>query len=135
MSRMKRNLIVLAILAFGCALTSEAHHSLTDYDMTQRVRLEATVREFQFINPHPFLVLEVTRGGNKERWRAEMDNRNELDQAGVTTATFKRGDPVIVSGNPARSDSRRIYLRRLDRPSDGFWYEQEGDETSIRKPK
>jgi len=87
----------------------------------------------QLINPHPFLFIEVKdANGTTEQWQLEMDNRSELAAIGVTATTFKPGDRVVVSGSLARARPLSLYLLRLDRPSDGFWYEQIGNTPRIR---
>jgi hypothetical protein len=125
---------LLAVMTASGA-TIRAHHSIDAvYDSTRQATVEGTVAEFQLINPHPFLLIDVMdRDGRTERWRLEMDNRSELAAIGVTARTFKAGDRVIVKGSAARSQARALYLLRLDRPQDGFWYEQVGSSPRIRK--
>ena len=53
-----------------------------------------------------------------------MDNRRELVEIGFTQQTLRPGDSIVVGGSPARHEARSLYVRRLDRPSDGFRYEQ-----------
>ena len=106
-----------------------AHHSLTgSYDISAQITLEGTVREFHFVNPHPYLTVEATRDGKTQRWKMEMDNSSELIQIKMTGSTLKNGDKITVSGSPGRDNAPALYIRRLDRPSDGFWYEQVGSE-------
>ena len=124
---MKRTLpLVLALLAAGASI--RAHHSIAGiYDSRNPISFDAAVVSFQFVNPHPFVVVERTeRGGQTQQWRLEMDNRFELSGIGVTAATFAKGDRITVTGSPAHDGSRALYVRRLDRPADGFWYEQIG---------
>lgn len=106
-------------------VTTGAHHSISGiYDDKQRVTIEGVVTQFHFLNPHPFLVLEVKdEKGNPQRWTAEMDNRYELAELGFETGTVKPGDHVIVLGFPARRQPHSLYVRRIDRPSDGFSYQ------------
>ena len=78
------------------------------------------------INPHPFLIVEVRNGGDAVRWKGELDNRHELVAIGMTADTLKPGDRVILSGNGGRTQPQSLYVYRLDRPADGFWYEQVG---------
>ena len=61
-----------------------------------------------------------------------MDNRSELVAIGVTASTFPPGDRVVVKGSLARTQPQALYLLRLDRPADGFWYEQVGGSPRIR---
>jgi hypothetical protein len=109
-----------------------AHHSLTgSYDTSASITVEGTVRDFQFVNPHPYLFVEVTRAGKTQRWKMEMDNRSELTGIGMSSSTLKSGDKVTVSGSPGRDDQAILYIRRLDRPADGFWYEQVGSDPKM----
>ncbi len=61
-----------------------------------------------------------------------MDNRSELAEIGMTSQTLKPGDRIVVTGNPARTKSQSLYIRKLDRPADGFRYEQVGSSPRIR---
>jgi hypothetical protein len=121
------------LFALMSAAPAGAHHSIAAiYDASRSRTIEATVVEFQFINPHPLLVVSVTDpSGQSETWRLEMDNRFELVQIGVSRDTFKAGDRVIVIGSLARQQPRSLYIRRLDRASDGFRYEQVGASPKI----
>jgi hypothetical protein len=40
--------------------------------------------------------------------------------------TLKPGDRVVLNGSIGRNQPRTLYVWRLDRPADGFWYEQVG---------
>jgi len=117
----------LAIAALVPVVTASAHHSIAAvYDSSQPRTLEGVVTQFAFVHPHPFIVLEVRGNGKPESWRLEMDNRFELAEIGMTAETLKAGDRVIVSGSPGRVQPLTLYIRKLDRPSDGFQYEQSG---------
>jgi hypothetical protein len=124
--------LLSAATTFGSA---QAHHSISAvYDSARQVTVEGRVTEFQFVNPHPILVIEVaTEGRSSERWRLEMDNRSELAGIGIDAATFKPGDRVIASGSAGRGreGERSLYLLRLDRPADGLRYEQVGNSPRV----
>lgn len=123
---------LLAVALFGIAV--RAHHSIAAvYDYNQRITIEGVVSEFQFVNPHPFVLMDVKDSNEKgQQWRLEMDNRRELAEVGFTRETLKQGDRIVVMGSPARGEAHSLYIRRLDRPSDGFWYEQIGSSPRIR---
>jgi hypothetical protein len=126
-------------IAIAAAIPSgalDAHHSIAGvYDSSNRITIEAVVSDFQFVSPHPFVIVEATdRSGRAEQWRLEMDNRFELASVGMTAGTLKRGDRIVVSGSAARDKSRSLYIRRLDRAADGFSYEQVGNSPRIRLP-
>ena len=118
-------------LAFGIAIL---HHSIAGiYDSSRQVTVEGVVAQFHFVNPHPFVTLDVKNDrGRTQQWRLEMDNRSELIDVGMSEQTLKPGDRVVVIGSPARSQSQSLYIRKLDRPADGFQYEQVGSSPRIR---
>lgn len=137
-------LFILALLA-GAPIPALAHHSLNGvYERSSNTALEGTVREFRYVNPHPVLVIDVAVAGDEggaseetdardegdpgdvESWELEMDNRGELSRIGLSAETFKPGERVLVRGSRALNGGRTLYLRRLDRSADGFWYEQRG---------
>jgi len=110
-----------------------AHHSIARaYDTSQEMTVEGVITEFHFINPHPFLTIEVKQGSGSAQWLLEMDNRSELARIGMTSQTLKPGDRIVVTGNPANGGRQSLYIRRLDRPADGFRYEQVGRSPRIR---
>lgn len=121
--------VVGALLAVG----AEAHHSISAvYDGSQQRTVEGVVAEFQFVNPHPFVIVTVTpSGGAPEEWRLEMDNRFELSGIGMTADTLKQGDVVVVTGSAGRTEPRTLYVRQLDRSADGFRYEQVGSRPRV----
>lgn len=125
----------ILIIALGFAISvlpAQAHHSIAGvYDTNQQVTIQGAVAEFQFINPHPYVTIGVRQdSGELQQWKLEMDNRSELVEAGMTKETLKPGDQVVVRGNPLKAKGkvkgRVLYIRKLERPADGFVYEQVG---------
>jgi hypothetical protein len=119
-------LVLASSVLFGAI--ARGHHSLVgEYDSSQPVRIEGIVTGVQFVNPHPFVFVDVRdSSGSVRSWKLEMDNLHELTQIGFTADTLKHGDRVVVTGHQARRHAHGLYIRRLDRPSDGFRYEQVG---------
>ena len=124
-----------AILGAALCLASvaaHAHHSIAAvYDSARQQRVEGVVAEFLFVNPHPFVVVTVEANGAEESWRLEMDNRGELQGVGMSAETLKPGDRVVVTGSLGRNEPRTLYIRQLDRPADGFRYEQVGSRPRV----
>jgi hypothetical protein len=112
----------------------EAHHSISGmYDTRRDVRIEGVVTQFEFINPHAFITLDAAESGRTPQvWRVELDDRGELGDIGMTAQTLRPGDRVVVLGSPARREANRLYLDRLDRPSDGFSFEQVNGRPRLR---
>jgi hypothetical protein len=132
---MKRRTLSVAI-ALACAgMAAQAHHSISGvYDTSRQVTIEGAVTEFRFVNPHPFLMMDVTVAAQTQSWRLEVDNRWELVAIGVTAETWKSGDSIVVTGFPGRTQPHSLYVRSLDRPADGLRYEQVGSNPRIRFP-
>jgi hypothetical protein len=129
MRRYFASVAVALLLATGPAA---AHHAIAAiYDNSKQLTVDGVVTEFQFISPHPIVVIEIDKSGRKETWRLEMDNRGELSAVGMRADTLKKGDRVVVRGGVARDQSRALYIRRLERPADGFWYEQVGSSPKV----
>lgn len=128
----------LGILGAALVLASAgatAHHSIgAVYDGARQQRLEGVVAEFRFVNPHPFIFITVSGSEADERWRLEMDNRFELQNVGMSPETLKPGDRVVVTGSLGRIEPRTLYIRQLDRPADGFRYQQVGSRPRISAP-
>ena len=122
----------MAVLVAAAAPVA-AHHSISAvYDNRQQVTLTGSVREFQFVNPHPWIGLDVTGADGVRQWRLELDNRWELVDVGMKPDTFKPGDVIVATGSSGRDGARAVYVLRLDRASDGLHYEQRGQSPSLR---
>jgi hypothetical protein len=132
----RRMAVAVAAVVATNGPAARAHHSIaTVYDSSRKATIEGVVAKFHLVNPHPFLLIDVTDGdGRVQRWRLEMDNRHELAEIGVTANTFVEGDRIVVTGSLARTHGQGLYVLRLDRPADGFWYEQVGPSPKIRNP-
>jgi Family of unknown function (DUF6152) len=128
--------LAIAIALASAGTVVQAHHSIAAvYDTSRQVIVEGVVTEFRFVNPHPFLMIDVRDAAQKPQpWRLEIDNRWELVAIGVTAETWKAGDWIVVAGFPGRTQPHSLYVRTLDRPADGFRYEQVGSSPRIRPP-
>ena len=123
--------VLLTAVVVAMVTPVQAHHSLTEYDVARKLTLNVTVREFRFVNPHPFLLVESRAGALASAWRLELDNRFELVEIGMNSNTFTRGDRLLVTGSPGHDQKPILYVRELDRPADGFRYEQVGSTPRI----
>jgi hypothetical protein len=120
--------LLAAAVVVAAVAPVAAHHSISAvYDSRTQLTLTGSVREFQFVNPHPWIGLDVPGDdGRVERWRLELDNRWELVDVGMRADTFKAGDIIVARGSAGRDGAHGIYVLRLDRASDGLHYEQVG---------
>lgn len=92
-----------------------AHHSSVPwYDLeADQISVTGVVSEFQFINPHVLIILDVTaEDGTVEQWRIESTSKNRLIRVGWTESTISVGQTLTATGFPARQgngiDSEKI---------------------------
>lgn len=96
-----------ALVVAWAASPVRAHHSTAIYDSDNPVELAGTVVEWQFVNPHVFIVLEVVDAatGAKKIWNLEGGNTAGLFRRGWTPNTLKPGDAIMLTVRPLRSGS------------------------------
>lgn len=88
------------ILAAG---SSWAHHSASMYDLDREIMVEGVVKEFQYTNPHAWLLVDVTNDdGTVTTWGFESSSRTSLRLKGVRANTFLPGMKLTVTGNPMK---------------------------------
>ena len=133
---MQRRVFSIVVASALLGVATQAHHSISAvYDDTQRVTIEGVVTQFQFVNPHPLVVMDVKdSAGNAQQWRLEMDTHRELADIGFTNEPLKPGERLVIIGSRARRQPQSLYIRRLERPSDGFAYEQVGNSPRLITP-
>ena len=99
-----------------------AHHSVTaTYITGKEVKIEGTLKEFIWRNPHSFMRVEAPdEKGEKQLWIIEGAAPQQLADAGLTSTTFRPGDQVVVTGRPGRiPEDHKLLLHTIVRPSDG----------------
>ena len=123
--------VVLAASALAYGLAAQAHHSFAAmYQAEGTVEVEGQIVQFLFRNPHSFVhIMAPDETGTMTRWTVEWSGASALNTSGMQPDTLKRGDTVIITGNPGRNpDDHRIRMRTLHRPSDGFgWGTRPGE--------
>ena len=108
-----------------------AHHSFqATYDTEKKIEIKGTLVSFDFRNPHSFVhVMAPDSDGQMQRWGVEWSTATVLSRQGITRATFKPGDIVIITGAPGRDPGdHRIRMESIERPSDGLsWGKKPGE--------
>jgi len=100
----RRTSLIAGLAALVFAAPGVAHHGVAPhYDVTKPVTIKGVVSRFEFINPHSFVYVETTdAAGAKQIWSCEMASRSVLSRNGLTTESFKPGDPITIEGVAAR---------------------------------
>jgi hypothetical protein len=103
--------VALAMGVLGlCAVLSAralAHHSAAMFDEKKTVTVEGEVREFQFTNPHSWLLVDVKeKDGTIVTWGFEAEGPSTLARAGIRPSDFKAGTRLKITGNPMKDGTR-----------------------------
>ena len=115
-----RNKLMLCVMALGILFvlsgSAFAHHGSAAYDMSKTVTVTGTVTDFQFVNPHVLISMEVKDpSGKVEKWEGELTSPNHLARAGWTKSTLKPGDVVTWVGGPSKSGSTTMWIRTISK--------------------
>jgi hypothetical protein len=108
---------LLAVLAVAAAGAAQAHHSFAVFfDDSRVIKIQGTVTDFQFRNPHGIIRMTVRDAqGAEQVWKAETNSPSILERRGWTRDSIKNGDVVIVEGWPSRDGSNYMRMRKVSR--------------------
>jgi hypothetical protein len=73
------------------------------FDDKKTVTVEGVVKEFQYTNPHSWLLVDVTgKDGKVVTWGFEAEGPTTLQRAGIRPSDFKPGTKLTITGNPMK---------------------------------
>ena len=101
--------------------SSFAHHSfgMFDFSPEAEILLEGVVKQWEFVNPHSWLLVTVTNeDGTQTDWSFESGTRPQLIQRGITVETYQPGDHVKVVAGPLK-DGRAGGMLKFVQHEDG----------------
>jgi len=105
---------MLSLLVVLVATPVFAHHGGSAYDTSKPVTLTGTVTDFQFIQPHPIIALDVKDDkGEIVKWSVEMTSPNHLVRFGWNGHKLKPGDEITVVGSAAKNGLKVLNLRKI----------------------
>jgi hypothetical protein len=91
-----------------------AHHGQAGYNTTETVTVTGAVTEFQFVNPHSIVSLDVKDDkGETQAWQGELTSPNHLIRADWTATTLKPGDKVTMAGYRAKSGANSMWITKI----------------------
>lgn len=88
-----------ASLLLGSAV-AVAHHSHSMFETGKEVSVLGTVKEFQFTNPHSWLIVVAKSDG--QLWSFESQPPSVLARGGVKRSMLMPGDLVTVFASPLK---------------------------------
>jgi hypothetical protein len=104
---MEKALLSMLLTASTGIAPASAHHSYAMFDANSLVTFDATVKEFQWTNPHSWLqVMILDDKGVAQEWSLELGPLVALHRWGWKPHSLNPGDKVKVSLNPLRDGSR-----------------------------
>jgi len=102
---MKPRLLNVLALAMLLAISAQAHHSFTMFDMTKQVTIVGTVTGFEWTNPHCYIEIDVpNESGATKHFSIEMGSPSILQQGGWKFSSLKKGDKATLIINPHKSE-------------------------------
>ena len=101
---MYKKLTILILLGTLLAPVSlMAHHSTAMFDDKQQVTFTGTIKEFQYTNPHSWLLIDVTAAdGTVTTWGFEAEGPTTLMRSGIRKSSLPVGTKITITGNPMK---------------------------------
>src|SRR5437899_11049625 len=123
-----RWLVLLGLITFVALGASQmlAHHAFySTYDRDKTMKIEGTLKEFIWRNPHSFVRVEAPdEKGEMQMWVIEWAAPAQLTEKGLSSTTLRPRDKIVVTGDPARvAENHRLQVMEVERPSDGSKWE------------
>jgi DNA/RNA endonuclease YhcR with UshA esterase domain len=113
-----KKFVLIVVLTCGALAVSApllAHHGEANYDTDKVVSVKGTVSDFQFINPHTLITVEVKNDkGEIEKWSCDARSPGMLVRVGgCDKNTLKSGDVITVTGYRAKNGTPVMRLQKL----------------------
>ena len=111
--------LLFALAAGATTVPAMAHHSGAMFEPTKEVTLSGTVKEFQFTNPHSWLLVDVKGpDGKVTTWGFEAEGPSSMTRAGIRLKDFTPGTPVTITGRPMKDGRPAALWVKATRTSD-----------------
>src|ERR1019366_4250481 len=96
-SRLARKIILAMGLLVICG-SAHAHHGNSAYDETRTITITGTATEFDFVNPHTQIYLDVKdEKGQVVHWSVECNSPGIMRRSGWTRNSVMPGDQITVT--------------------------------------
>jgi uncharacterized protein DUF6152 len=116
-------LVIAATAAVIAGSAASAHHSTAMFDMEKSVTLNGTIKEFQWTNPHTWIVFEVPNAsGGTDEYGIEGMSPNYLARTGWDKHTLTSGDKVELTIHPLRDGRKGGFDVSVKKPDGTLLY-------------
>jgi uncharacterized protein DUF6152 len=114
MKHLRATLIAPVVILLLASTLAFAHHGTANYDTTKSVTVKGSVTNFQFINPHVIISMDVKDDkGIVQNWQGGLTSPNHLMRTGWTKDTLKPGDWITMSGFPAKTGAPEMWIQKV----------------------
>ena len=118
--RMKLCVVMVGLgsLLLLCAVPVVAHHAFSaEFDANSPILLRGTVTKMEWINPHTWIHIDVTRpDGTVESWMIEGGAPQALLRRGLNKNSLPVGTEILVDGYQAKDGTTTANGRDLTLP-------------------
>jgi hypothetical protein len=98
----RATVFVMALLGLS-PLIVQAHHAASMFD-DKEVTVTGVVKEFQYTNPHSWLLVDVTnKDGSATTWGFEAEGPGVLMRNGIRKSDFAAGTKLTITGHPMKN--------------------------------
>jgi len=120
MTKLMNIKIALSALLALTAWPALAHHSGTMFDHDNPQTYTGVVKEFQYTNPHSWLIVDVTNeDGTVTTWGFEAEGPSRIRQSGIRKGDFPPGEEIEITGYPMKDGRPAAAWTHAIRKSDG----------------
>jgi Family of unknown function (DUF6152) len=108
-------MVIGVVLVMGARTPVRAHHAFAaEFDAQKPIKLEGTVTQVEWINPHAWIHIDVKKpDGTVEQWMIEGGTPNTLFRRGVTKNSLPAGTVIVVDGYQAKDGTLKANGRDL----------------------
>src|SRR6516165_5228935 len=112
------SVVASVIVLLAAAVSVSAHHSFSaEFDASKTVTLEGKVVMMEWVNPHSWLHIDVTKpDGTVERWKIEGGSPSVLLRLGWNRNSLPAGTRIKVVAYQAKDGSLRASSQSIEFP-------------------
>jgi hypothetical protein len=116
---MRFYIFAMTALSAACvAVAASAHHSGAMYDSRKTLEVAATVKQFQWTNPHAWLAVTYTDAqGRVTDVDLELGSPTQLVRQGWRPKSVTTGDKVTVVFHPHKDGAGTGFLNTVKLPN------------------
>jgi hypothetical protein len=107
--------LTMAALSLAASSGAFAHHGVSSYDMREVRMLEGVVTKWDWKNPHTWLTLVVTSGGEGQMWEIEGAPPQWMTGQGWSPESLVAGEAVTITFHPLKEPANGGILMEVAR--------------------